>query len=65
MARKRSSILSLDGSAPRPPGNKRVYGGRIWFWLGLLGAVLVLAWFDGGEEPIRPITHEIPLPGAG
>lgn len=24
--------------------------------------LLTLAWFDGGEEPIHPITREIPLP---
>lgn len=22
-------------------------------------AILVLAWFDGGEEPIRPITQNV------
>jgi hypothetical protein len=26
--------------------------------------ILVLAWFDGGEEPIHPISQEIILPGA-
>lgn len=25
-------------------------------------AVLLLAWYDGGEEPIRPITQDIAVP---
>ncbi len=28
----------------------------------IISAILGLAWFDGGEEPIRPITQEIPVP---
>lgn len=27
----------------------------------LLG-VLVVAWFDGGEEPLRPIETAVPVP---
>ncbi len=30
----------------------------------ILMGVLVLAWFDGGEEAIHPITQEIELSGA-
>ncbi|MFL0356856.1 hypothetical protein ACI5KX_10305 [Erythrobacter sp. GH1-10] len=26
-------------------------------------AVLVLAWIDGGEEPIRPIVQAVEVPG--
>ncbi|MGB7372820.1 hypothetical protein [Pontixanthobacter sp.] len=25
-------------------------------------AVIALAWFHGGEEPLRPITQAVPLP---
>jgi hypothetical protein len=25
-------------------------------------AVLVIAWFDGGEEPLRPIVQPVALP---
>ena len=29
-----------------------------------LAVLLLLAWFDGGEEPLRPIVEDIPTPGA-
>lgn len=28
-----------------------------------IGGVLALAYFDGGEEPIRPIAEQVTLPG--
>lgn len=34
---------------------------RKW-WLVLIGMILALAWFDGGEEPIRQITQPIAVP---
>ncbi|WP_143704550.1 hypothetical protein [Porphyrobacter sp. TH134] len=27
--------------------------------------LLVLAWFDGGEEPLHPIAETVALPGQG
>ena len=27
-------------------------------------AILVLAWLDGGEEPLRPIEHAVAVPEA-
>lgn len=27
-----------------------------------VAALLVLAWFDGGEEPLRPIADDVALP---
>lgn len=30
----------------------------------ILVGILALAWFDGGEEPIRPISQEITLSGS-
>lgn len=36
---------------------------RTWSIVALAILVLLtLAWFDGGEEEIRPISQEIPLP---
>lgn len=26
------------------------------------GALLTLAWFDGGEEPLHPIAQDVALP---
>ena len=31
-------------------------------WLVLMGMILAIAWFDGGEEPIRQITQPIAVP---
>ncbi|WP_269084044.1 hypothetical protein [Pelagerythrobacter marensis] len=28
----------------------------------LVAALLVYAWIDGGEEPLRPIAEPVPLP---
>lgn len=28
-------------------------------------AVMMIAWIDGGEEPLRPIVEELDVPGAG
>jgi hypothetical protein len=33
-----------------------------WFVAGLAVLVLAYAWFDGGEEPIVPMSHEIEVP---
>lgn len=35
-----------------------------WYAAIALLVVLVLAYIDGGEEPIRPITQEVPVQGA-
>lgn len=43
-------------------GSKRGRKGLIFVMI-LMG-VLALAWFDGGEEAIHPITQEIELSGA-
>lgn len=53
------------GNGAQGPAGVRRHGYRRRLWLGGLIAILVLAWFDGGEEPIRPIIVEIPLPEAG
>lgn len=62
MANLRRSISPQQGllpeAAPRPRGRGR------WPWLALAGALVVLtfAWFDGGEEPVRPIAQNVDLP---
>lgn len=30
-----------------------------------VAALIGLAWFDGGEEPLRPIAEPVALPGQG
>ena len=38
-------------------------GRRIgWIAAALVGALLLYAWIDGGEEPLRPIVQPVPLP---
>ncbi len=41
---------------------------RNWRMIGWVVAVLlvftfVIAWFDGGEMPLRPIAHSVSVPG--
>ena len=33
-----------------------------WLAALLVALVIVYAWIDGGEEPIRPMAEPIPLP---
>jgi hypothetical protein len=62
MAKLRPSRLSPTGlqDADAPP---RV-AGRGWLpaVAFLVGGLLVLAWFDGGEEPLHPIAENVVLP---
>ncbi|MFN4018957.1 MAG: hypothetical protein ACK4IC_00375 [Erythrobacter sp.] len=52
-------ILSREPSLPlRLPARRVVIGVAIALVL------VVLAWFDGGEEALHPIAQEIALPGA-
>ena len=38
-------------------------GRRIgWIAAALLGVLLVYAWIDGGERPLRPVVQPVPLP---
>lgn len=34
----------------------------VWAVVVLVAALLLYAWIDGGEEPIRPISEPIDLP---
>ena len=59
MANLRQSRLSPSGleAAPAPRA-------RRWPWMAGLAvaALLALAWFDGGEEPLHPIAEPVSLP---
>lgn len=64
MANLRPTRLSpsdIDAALARPL--------RVRRWPLVLAAVVaglvVLAWFDGGEEPLRPIAEDVALPGQG
>lgn len=49
----------------QPQSRRSALRGRArWYAaLGLL-TILVLAYIDGGEEPIRPITQSVEVPGS-
>lgn len=67
MANPRPERLSptglVDTPVPRvPPARRRLMMALIAFGIVLL---LALAWFDGGEEPLRPIAEPVALPEPG
>lgn len=63
MANLRRSSSSLQGLTPAAP--LRQAGVRRWPVIAvvLTLAGLVLAWIEGGEEPLRPIAAPVDLPG--
>jgi hypothetical protein len=64
MARKRNAILSMDAGPPLLGRRKSRLGYWAWLWAGAVALVSLLAWFDGGEEPIHAIAQQIPVPEA-
>lgn len=60
MARRHNSIQPLAADKASHTGSRR---GKLVFAVVVL-SILVLAWYDGGEEPIRPISHELAVPEA-
>lgn len=58
MARSNNSIQPMAGSG-MAMGRKRRIGLTVAL---VLIVALGLAWYDGGEEPIRPIVQDIPVP---
>lgn len=62
MARQHRSQARLQFREARA-GKMALGNRRFGLIFGLIAvAVLALAWFDGGEEPIRPIRQDIPVP---
>ncbi len=47
-------------------GFKAMLGGkrRILAILAVIAVILVVAWIDGGEEPLRPIVEPVEVPGS-
>lgn len=62
MANLRRPRLTPSGfeQAPAPRAPR-------WLWVAGVTAValLGLAWFDGGEEPLHPIAQDVALPEQG
>lgn len=62
MANERQARLTPSGF--EQPAPRRA---RRWPWV--LAATIVvltgLAWFEGGEQPLRPIAEELALPEQG
>ncbi|MCM0000750.1 MAG: hypothetical protein NBV68_15335 [Erythrobacter sp.] len=59
MANLRQERLTPGGFEQSPARR-----GRRWPWVAGLAALclVALAWFDGGEEPLRPIAEDVTLP---
>lgn len=48
-----------------PPHQRTALVWRLWPLLaGLLLAALIIAWIDGGERALRPISEAVELPAA-
>ena len=58
MARRNNSIQPMSGYGDK--GGRKTSAGVVA--LLVIVSVLGLAWYDGGEEPIRPIEQEIRVP---
>ena len=56
---------SPDGSPAMPAQSDKWAGLKArskWYALVALIVILGLAWIDGGEEPLRPIVHQVEWP---
>jgi len=65
MRSRRPPRLSPTGLQEAVPPPRRA--ARAWWPLAVIAVagLLALAWIDGGEEPLRPITENVPLPDQG
>lgn len=61
---KRLSPSGLQEAHPTAPAKAGGARKAVWAALGL-AVLLVLAWFEGGEEPLHPITQDVALPENG
>ncbi len=58
MARKQNRILPMEGTPAGGRGRLRLI---LWL-LALLSILMVIAYIDGGEEPLRPISENVEMP---
>lgn len=55
--------MSVLRSSIARPAVRKAAKRRLWLMLaGLLVAALVIAWIDGGERALRPISETVELP---
>jgi len=60
VGRQGITLLALDAKI------LALNGTRVgWVLAAILLIVLVAAWMDGGEAPLRPIEQSVALPGGG
>lgn len=52
----------MDDSVGVTPQKREPRAKRIWLAVAALVGILCLAWFDGGEEALHPISQEIAIP---
>ncbi|WP_067489261.1 hypothetical protein [Erythrobacter sp. CCH5-A1] len=66
MANLRQERLT-PGGFEQGPHARGVRRGLRWPWVAgvLVVLLLALAWFDGGEEALRPIAQDVTLPEQG
>lgn len=55
---------SLDTQLGDRPEARRLGRPVLWGAGGLVFLLIVIAWIDGGERPLRPIVEEVALPAA-
>ncbi|MBI1402736.1 MAG: hypothetical protein GC147_05945 [Porphyrobacter sp.] len=61
----RSSLAGSRQIPAREPARRPRAGARVAVIVTVLVAALaVVAWIDGGEEPLHPIAQPVVLPGA-
>ena len=60
------ALKYMTDESPADAGSQRTNKGRVLtLLLLLLLSIVLLAWFDGGEEPLHPISQSLEVPQAG
>jgi hypothetical protein len=62
MANLSRPLASRQILSREPALRPRVQLRRVAIVLAIIGGVLALAWFNGGEEPLHPIAQTVALP---